>query len=79
MRSGSLRAVGRRYTTTDASQSLDTYLVLDGQVRYIRMIGPIRTTLALAAENLTSLQYEVIQSYVMPPRHLRVRLILQTK
>ncbi|MCH7637974.1 MAG: TonB-dependent receptor [Bacteroidetes bacterium] len=74
-----LRAVGRRYTTTDASQSLDPYLVLDGQVRYIRMIGPIRTTLALAAENLTSLQYEVIQSYVMPPRHLRVRLILQTQ
>ena len=73
-----LQAVGRRYTTTDASQSLDPYLVLDGQVRYIRSFGPVRATLAVAAENITGLQYEVIQSYVMPPRHLRVRLIVQT-
>ena len=74
-----LQAVGRRYTTSDASQSLDSYLVLEGQVRYIRTLGAVRATLALAAENLTDLQYEVIQSYVMPPRHLRVRLIIQTQ
>jgi len=73
-----LQAVGRRYTTSDASQSLNPYLALDGQVRYSRMLGPIRATLALAAENLTDLRYEVIQSYVMPPRHLRVRLMVQT-
>jgi len=74
-----LQAVGRRYTTTDASQRLGPYLVLDGQVRYIRTFGAVRATFALAAENLTDLQYEVIQSYVMPPRHLRVRLIIQTQ
>ncbi|MDX1419221.1 MAG: TonB-dependent receptor [Rubricoccaceae bacterium] len=73
------RYVGRRATTTDASQSLDPYLVLDGQLRYTRRVAGVDATLGLAVENLTDRRYEPVQSYVMPPRHLRVRLLLQTR
>ncbi|NNF57730.1 MAG: TonB-dependent receptor [Rhodothermaceae bacterium] len=71
------QAVGRRTTTADASQSLAPYLVFAGQLRYARMVGPVRATLGLHLANLTDRIYEVVQSTVMPPRHLRVRLALQ--
>ena len=54
-------------------------LILDGQARYTRAVGGVRATLGVVFENLTGLQYEVIPSYVMPPRHLRVRLLLQSR
>ncbi|HYE94744.1 MAG TPA: TonB-dependent receptor [Rubricoccaceae bacterium] len=73
------RAAARRFTTADASQSLPPYLILDGQARYTRAVGGVRATLGVVFENLTGLQYEVIPSYVMPPRHLRVRLLLQSR
>lgn len=73
-----IQSVGSRNTTSDASQSLDSYIIFEGQARYRRSLGPVRATLAIAAENLTDLHYEVIQSYVMPPRHFSVRLTIQT-
>lgn len=73
------RAVGRRYVTADGRRWLAPYVVLDGQVRATREVGGVRATLAVAFENLTNLQYEVVASYVMPPRHARVRLLLQTR
>ncbi len=74
-----VRAVGRRFTTSDASQALPAYVVLDGQARYTRAVGRVAATLALAVENAADARYEVVQSYPMPPRHLRVRLLLETR
>jgi outer membrane cobalamin receptor len=73
------RAVGRRPTTTDASQWLPSYVVLDAQIRYAHEWERLRATLGVVAENLTDHSYEIVQSYVMPPRHLRVHLTLQTR
>lgn len=73
------QVIGRRFVTTDGTLSLDPYVVLEGQFRYSRPVGPLTLTLGLAAENLTDIHYEVIQSYVMPPRHFSVRLTLQTR
>ncbi|MDX1440090.1 MAG: hypothetical protein R3284_09320, partial [Rubricoccaceae bacterium] len=73
------RGVGRRFTTTDGSQSLDPYVVFDGQLSYTQQFGPADATIAIVAENVTDLRYEVIQSYVMPPRHFTVRLIIQAR
>ncbi len=73
-----LQAIGQRNTTSDASQSLNPYIVVDGQIRYRRSFGPGDFTLAIAAENVTDLHYEVVQSYAMPPRHFSVRLTIQT-
>jgi outer membrane receptor protein involved in Fe transport len=70
------RFVGRRYVTADGSRWLDPYLVLDAQMRYTRTVAGVAATLGLAVENLTDRHYEVVQSYIMPPRHLRARLIL---
>jgi outer membrane cobalamin receptor len=72
------RFVGRRYTTADGSQWLDPYLVLDAGARYTREVAGLAATLGVAVENVTDRRYEVVQSYVMPPRHLRVRLVLQS-
>ncbi len=72
------RAVGSRFTTASGSQPLPAHVVLDGQVSLRRRIGPSTLTLGIAAENLTGLQYEVIRSYPMPPRHARLRLTLQS-
>ena len=72
------RYVGRRYVTADGSRWLDPYLVLDAQARYTREVAGVEATLGVAVENATDRRYEVVQSYVMPPRHLRVRLVLQT-
>ncbi len=74
-----VQAVGRRYTTTDESQSQNPYLLLNGQIRYRHTLGPVSATIAVAAENLTDRHYEVIQSYVMPPRHFSARLTIQTR
>ena len=70
------RAVGARFTTASASQPLPTHFVLDAQVSVRRRVGPSTLTLGVAAENLTGLQYEVVKSYPMPPRHARLRLTL---
>lgn len=70
--------VGRRPVTADGSRALDPYLVLSGQARYTRVVAGVEAVLAVAVENLTDAAYEVVQSYPMPPRHLRLRLALQS-
>ena len=70
------RWVGARYTTASASLPLSAYLVLDGHLSARQTLGGLDLALGLAAENLTGLQYEIIRSYPMPPRHARLRLTL---
>ena len=70
------RVVGRRFTTASGSQPLPAHVVVDGQAAVQRRLGTAALTLALAAENLTGVQYEVVRSHPMPPRHARLRLTL---
>lgn len=72
------RYAGRRYITTDATQYLDPFVVLDAQLRVEHEIGGFRARLALLVENLLDADYAVMQHYPMPPRHARLRLILET-
>ena len=47
----------------------------DSQLARLPPLNTLRC-FALAAENLTGLQYEVVRSFPMPPRHARLRLTL---
>lgn len=73
------RLVSRRYTTSDETRHLPPYGVLDAQARYTwRVGGALQATLGLVAENLADARYAVIRRYPMPPRHARLRLVLET-
>ncbi|MDX1531489.1 MAG: TonB-dependent receptor, partial [Rhodothermales bacterium] len=74
-----MHAVGRRYTTSDASRWLDPHVVFDGQLRASHAFPHVEATLAVVVENLTDGLYEGVASYVMPPRHARVRLLLRSR
>ncbi|OZC01527.1 TonB-dependent receptor plug domain-containing protein [Rubricoccus marinus] len=71
-----VQAVGRRSTTDSGSLALPAHAVVRGQVRLWREIAGSRLALGLAAENLLGARYEVVPTYVMPPRHLRGSLTL---
>ena len=73
------RWTGARFTTASASLPLPPTLVVDAQVSARRRLGAVDLGLGLAAENLTDLQYEVVRSYPMPPRHARLRLTLSPR
>ena len=73
------RWTGTRFTTASASLPLPPHLVVDGQVSARRRLGTVDLDLGLALENLTGLQYEVVRSYPMPPRHARLRLTLSPR
>ena len=73
------RWTGTRFTTASASQPIAAYLVVDGQISARRTLGAVDLALGLAAENLTGVQYQVVRSYPMPPRHARLRLTLSPR
>ena len=69
-----VRAEGARPVT--ASQRLAAYAVADLRLAAERAVGGARLGLAVLVDNLTDARYQSVQSYVMPPRALRVRLTL---
>ena len=71
------RYVGRRYVTTDGTESIDPYLIADVQLRLRRQIAGASMTFATALENVLNTRYAVIQYYPMPPRHLRFSLSVE--
>ncbi|MEL6614500.1 MAG: TonB-dependent receptor [Bacteroidota bacterium] len=71
-----VQAVGRRTTTDSGSLSLPAYAVASGQVRLWREVSGARAALGLVVDNLLGARYEVVPTYVMPPRHLRGTLTL---
>lgn len=71
------RYTGRRYVNRDGTGVLDPFFVLDGQARMERRFGDVRAQLALAVENLLDGRYAVVSGYPMPPRHARLRLLLE--
>lgn len=68
------RYVGRRYVTTDGTQWVDPYLVVDLQMRLRQQVAGAAVSLAVSVENALDARYAVIQHYPMPPRHLRMSL-----
>ena len=70
------RFVSRRFLASDASTWLDPYRVFDAQLRLHRALGTITATLALGVENVFDADYAIIRLYPMPPRHARLRLLL---
>ena len=71
------RYAGRRLVNRDGTGVLDPFAVLDGQVRVERRFGDVRARLALAVENLLDAEYAVVSGYPMPPRHARLRLLVE--
>ncbi|PSQ98406.1 MAG: TonB-dependent receptor [Bacteroidetes bacterium QS_9_68_14] len=72
------RLVGPRYVTTDESDAQPAYQVVDARLRYARDIGPLRVGLGAWLENATAEDYQIVRFYPMPPRHLRLRLTIET-
>ncbi len=72
----SLRAVGKRYVTSDGSAWLDPYAVAAARLggRWTVSGAFIDTTVFL--DNLLGANFEVMSGYPMPPRHVRIRLAI---
>lgn len=68
------RLVSRRYLTSDETDALPAYQVVDAQLRLQHTLGGADVTLALALENALDADYAIISRYPMPPRHAHVRL-----
>jgi iron complex outermembrane receptor protein len=66
------RFTSRRYVTTDASQFVREYAVVDAGGRFGRRIGAARVGVSVALENVFDANYEGIKGYPMPPRRLHV-------
>lgn len=70
------RYTGRRYVTTDETQALAPFTVLDAHLRLEQLLARARLSFGLIVENLTNRAYEVVRFYPMPPRHMRMQLRL---
>lgn len=72
--SASARYVGKRFITTDGSSSLVPFTLFDGSLELDQRVGRVVLTVSAAAENIFNLRYEVMPSYPMPPRLVRMEL-----
>ena len=70
------RLVSERFITTDESQSLPPYQVLDARLAVTQSVGPVAMTLDLSVQNALNTDYAIIRFYPMPPRHARLRLTI---
>ena len=70
--STSARYVSRRFITTDGSSSLAPFILFDGNLELDQHVGRVVLTVSAAAENVFNLRYEVMPSYPMPPRLVRM-------
>lgn len=71
--------IGRRFVTADESEWLQPALVVSLQAGARLDIGGFGAELGIVLDNAFDADYAVIQNYPMPPRHARVRLLLQTR
>lgn len=71
------RYVGRRYVTSDGTQSIDPHFVLDGQVRMAQQFGGTRVNLTVSVDNLLDSDFVVVPNRPMPPRHARALLTVE--
>ncbi|MDX1429234.1 MAG: TonB-dependent receptor, partial [Rhodothermales bacterium] len=68
-----MRFVGRRYVTEDASSFLDPYVILDSRIGW--RLAPT-VDISTIMENVLDTEYQPIAGYPMPGRHLRFQLRL---
>jgi outer membrane cobalamin receptor len=73
---GHARYTGRRYVTSDGSQSLAPYVVAGSQLSVAYEIRDVRAELSLEIDNLLDTDYESVGGRPMPPRHAQLRLHL---
>ncbi len=70
------RYTGRRYVTSDGSESLNPYIKIDAQLRLTHDFDGLRTEGSLTLDNVLDTDYQSIGRRPMPPRHARLRLML---
>jgi iron complex outermembrane receptor protein len=70
------RYTARRPVTSDGSQYLDPYALLDAQLRLSHSISGLRGELSLKLENALNTDYQSVGGRPMPPRHAHLRLQL---
>ncbi|MBT8399805.1 MAG: TonB-dependent receptor [Rhodothermia bacterium] len=70
----SLRVVGERFITEDASESLPAYGVFDLITGWRVQLSDVRLDLSAILENVGNAAYQPVAGYPMPPRHLRFKL-----
>ncbi len=70
------RYVGARPVSTDGSDNLDPFFLLDLQARFHVEWTNMSGALAVLVDNVFDRTYVVLQNYPMPPRHARLQLTL---
>lgn len=73
---GAARLVGQRPLTSDGTQHLGPYRVLDLHTSLRLRFGARALRATLAVLNTLDARYEIIRLYPMPPRHARITLDL---
>ena len=68
------RLVGARYYSTDESQRLDPYQVVDLRAAYRLPLPGVDVTADIGIDNLLDERYQVVRLYPMPPRHVSASL-----
>lgn len=74
--SATTRYVGRRYTTSDGSQSQPPYLTTDAQLRIRQTYDDITLAIQLEINNLFDAEYTVLNNQPMPPQHAHLALYI---
>jgi iron complex outermembrane receptor protein len=70
------RYTARRPVTSDGSQYLDPYALVDTQLRLSHSIGGFRGEVSAKLENALNTDYQSVGGRPMPPRHVHLRLHL---
>lgn len=70
------RYTGRRYVTSDGSDFLSEYVVVNTQLGLTYELLGLETELSIEIDNLFDTNYQSMGGRPMPPRHARVRLIV---
>ena len=75
------RFINRRFMTpaADKEDSFDPAFIASVQVSFGWNTGPFKGRLSTIVENAFDKQYTIVGGYPMPPRHARLRLVLQTR
>jgi len=68
------RLVGPRFYSSDESQRLDPYQVVDLRTGYRFSIAGADITADVGIDNLLDQRYQVVRLYPMPPRHVSANL-----
>jgi iron complex outermembrane receptor protein len=67
------RYTGRRYITSDGTQSLAPYVLTDTRLRLSQDVRGVQVELSLALNNALNTDYQSVGRRPMPPRHAQFR------